>query len=185
MASIPGMRIVEPVTSDHARAALRWAIDAQGPVYFRLRRTPADVGLGDLGWQADAPIVQGMPSNKVFVVSGTQSLRLVQRLRKQEEFSSWGLIIPTVLSNHLDPEIYRDLLAALKIVVTVEEDLAPGTLYSLVSDLLALEKNGPRILGKALNGWGASFRKLDACLAHFGFTEQAFLEDLRHWEVLG
>ncbi len=170
MSAIPELWVVEPPDAHHAAALLDWAVDeADRAVYFRLRRTPLTLGLPREAVRPDRPLALGDDLRRCFWTIGPVSTRLALEARATPGFSDFGVLVQSVLRGPCDLEHLRGLLASTEEIVTIEEDLAPGALHTFVAGVCRSLGLSPRLSGKSVDRWGASFRTLDACLDHFGF----------------
>lgn len=176
MLALPDLWVVEPPDAHHAAALLDWAVaGADRAVYFRLRRTPLALGLPRETVRPDRPLVLGDDLRRCFWTIGPVSTRLALEARATPAFAGFGVIVQSVLRGPLDLEHLRALLRGMEEIVTVEEDLAPGALHAFVADVCRRLECAPRLSGKSIDRWGASFRTLDACLDHFAFRPEGLL----------
>jgi transketolase len=170
MMTVPELWVVEPPDAHHAAALLDWAVaEADRAVYFRLRRTPLALGLPPGPVRPDRPLVLGDDLRRCFWTIGPVSTRLALDARRQPAFADFGLVVQSVLRGPLDLQHLGGLLHETEEIVTIEEDLAPGALHTFVAGVCRRLGRTPRLSGKSIDRWGASFRTLDACLEHFGF----------------
>jgi len=171
MRGIPGLVVIEPATPEQTAFLLDWAAGAQeASVYFRLRRTPAALTMPTQALRVDRPLVHGTDFRRCFVTAGPVSTALALECQRDPRFAGFGLIAQAVLGGPLDRAWYAERLRAAELVVTIEEDLAPGALCSWLHALLDELQLAPRVVSKTLPGFGASFRTQADCLAHFGYT---------------
>ncbi len=175
--ALPGITVLEPATPDQAQRQLDWAVrDAQGSVYLRLHRTPQelplagdDSGLFDSG-DPLAPLVRGRSFERCFVCAGPVAARLALDCLGHPDFDGWGLVVVSCFAPPRDRAAWAALLQPLGQVVVVEDSWAPGVLGPWLDGLLLDLGLAPRRHAVQPRGWGASFRSLEACLEHFGFT---------------
>jgi len=178
MLSLPGLAVVEPATPRQTELFLDWAAGPQpASVYLRLRRTPMPLELPEEGLAVDRPLILG-DRKRLFVTMGTVSTRLALDCLRRPEFQGWGLLVQSVLRGPMDLDFYRDCLRAAEQIVTIEEDLRPGSLAAVVRELLAEFELNPGTTSVAIDALGASFRSLDGCLEHFRFTAEALASKL-------
>ncbi len=171
MNAIPGLTILEPVTTEQTHAFLDWAVGPQSrSVYLRLRRTPMPLEIPNQPLVIDRPLVIGGDFSRCFMTTGTVSTRLALDCMLTTDFKGFGLMVQGVFHGPIDRDYYRERLSQTELIITIEEDVAPGTLRSFVYDLTQELGLRPRIASKCIEGLGASFRTLDACRDHFGFT---------------
>jgi len=173
--ALPGVSVLEPATPQQAEVQLDWAVrQAPGSVYLRLHRTAQALsGLPEPDPDEPlAPLVQGRGAAQLFVVTGPVAARLALDCLEQPAFTDWGLVVVSCFDTPSDPEAWRGLVGAAERLVVLEDSWAPGVLRPWLDALLVeLRLTSQRwVLQPA--GWGASFRSLEACLEHFGFTVQ-------------
>ncbi|MBN1770876.1 MAG: hypothetical protein JXB32_06445, partial [Deltaproteobacteria bacterium] len=173
MLALPELWVVEPPDAHHAAALLDWAVkEADRAVYFRLRRTPLALGLPRETVRPDRPLVLGDDLRRCFWTIGPVSTRLALQARATPAFAGFGVIVQSVLRGPLDLEYLRTRLVRTEEILTIEEDRAPGALNTFVAGVCRRLGLSPRLSGKSIDRWGASFRTLDACLDHFGFRPE-------------
>ena len=179
MRSLPGLLLLEPVTAAQTRRLLRHAVlDCDRSVYLRLRRTPAEIPITDTGpFDADdplSPLVHGEGRHGWFVTAGTVATRLALDCLAEPDFAGWGLVVQSAFGHDVDPHPWRELIGSTPLL-SIEESPRPGVLRPFLQDVLP----GVELRSLCVEGWGASFRTLDACREHFGFTVGAVRELLR------
>ena len=184
MSTLPGTVVVEPVTLRQTELLVDWAVGAQpDSVYFRLRRTPAILDLPEhKDWRPDKPIVAKEFIGKCshwFITTGTVSTQLAQDIIAKDDYNDWGMAVQSVFNGPIDYKFWQDILAKAEVIVTIEEDFAPGTLFSFMSRLVNSLDITPRLLAKTLDGVGASFRTLQECCDYFGYTVENLEEQLK------
>jgi transketolase len=174
MLAVPELQVVEPVDAGHAEALLEWAVrEARQSVYFRLRRTPPTFQLPHAGVRIDRPSVVGEGRERCFVTLGSVSTALALECRQRPELADFSVVALSVLRGPLDVDHLHALLGPARLIVTIEEELAPGPLHHLVCSHVQRLGLRARVVGKQIDRWGASFRTLDACRDHFGFRPEA------------
>jgi transketolase len=184
MRTVPGLTVIEPVDEQQVRYYLRWAVTAaQGSVYFRLRRTPAEIRLGK-GPALERPVVVGRAFDRAFIVEGTVATGLALCARREEEFADYGLIIQSVFNFPLDLAYYRRMLGPVRDLIVIEDNIEAGGLYEFVCSLLMRLGVNPRVRNLSLHDTGWSFRTLGDCLDYNGFTLRG-LKALSRCDKLG
>ena len=172
-AALPGVTVVEPATPSQTAACVDWAIDrAPGSVYLRLHRTPQDLpGLDPLDpGDPLSPLLRGRGARKLLVASGPVAARLALDCVAQPDFAGWGVMVVSCFDPPARPEAWLAMLGPADQVVVLEDSWAPGVLRPWLDALLLELDSSPRRRVLQPRGFGASFRSLEACLAHFGFT---------------
>jgi len=138
MRALPNMTIVAPADAEEMRQFMRVSVDHAGPIYIRLAK-----GYDPVVTDPDAPFVIG---RAVSMREGTDALlvttgigpRIALEAASQLEsqgISAGVLHLPTV--KPLDLEALASRIAAVPIVVTVEEHSLIGGLGSAVAEFIA------------------------------------------------
>ncbi len=177
MAASGLLQLLEPVTPRQTGRMLRWAVQrCPRAVYLRLRRTPAPLAaqLKDAGpFDADDPLhplVSGRRSRRCFVAAGAVASTLALECMALPEFEDWGLLVQCAWGHDPDTRPYGELWENAEELLLIEESPPPGVLRPFVEGLLRRLALRPRLRCLQAEGLGASFRSLEACRAHFGFT---------------
>lgn len=137
MRTIPGMTVIVPSDDVEARAAVRAAYEADGPVYLRLGRLAAPVIHGDgYKFEVGRGVVEREGTDVTVVACGLMVSAALEAadLLAQKGVSCEVLNIHTV--KPLDEELVVSSAAKTGRVVTVEEHSVIGGLGSAVCDAL-------------------------------------------------
>ena len=173
--ALPGVTVLEPATPEQAEQQLDWAVtQAPGSVYLRLHRTPQELSALPSSTPGEplAPLVKGRGAKRLLVVAGPVAARLALDCLEQSDFAGWGLVVVSCFDPPIEPGPWRALLGEVDEIVVIEDSWAPGVLRPWLDALLLELGRCPRRMVLQPVGWGSSFRSLEACLAHFGFTVQ-------------
>ena len=138
MRAIPGMTVVVPSDDVEARAAVRAAYEADGPVYLRLCRLAAPVIHGDgYRFEVGRGVVEREGSDVTVTATG---LMVSSALEAAETLAAEGIDCE-VLNLHtvkpLDADLVAESAAKTGRVVTVEEHSVVGGLGGAVCEALA------------------------------------------------
>ena len=138
MRAIPGMTVVVPSDDVEARAAVRAAYEADGPVYLRLGRLAAPVIHGDgYRFEVGRGVVEREGADVTVVATG---LMVSSALEAAEALAREGVDCE-VLNLHtvkpLDADLVAESAAKTGRVVTVEEHSVVGGLGGAVCEALA------------------------------------------------
>lgn len=138
MRTIPGMTVVVPSDDVEARAAVRAAYEADGPVYLRLGRLAAPVIHGDgYRFEVGRGVVEREGADVTVVATG---LMVSSALEAAEALAAEGIDCE-VLNLHtvkpLDADLVAESAAKTGRVVTVEEHSVIGGLGGAVCEALA------------------------------------------------
>ncbi|MCI1289234.1 MAG: transketolase family protein, partial [Olsenella sp.] len=144
MRTIPGMTVIVPSDDVEARAAVRAAYEADGPVYLRLGRLAAPVIHGDgYKFEVGRGVVEREGTDVTVVACGLMVSAALEAadLLAQRGVSCEVLNIHTV--KPLDEELVVSSAAKTGRVVTVEEHSVIGGLGSAVCDALCAKHPVP------------------------------------------
>lgn len=144
MRTIPGMTVIVPSDDVEARAAVRAAYEADGPVYLRLGRLAAPVIHGDgYKFEVGRGVVEREGTDVTVVACG---LMVSAALEAADLLAARGVSCE-VLNIHtvkpLDEELVVSSAAKTGRVVTVEEHSVIGGLGSAVCDALCAKHPVP------------------------------------------
>ncbi len=174
--ALPGVTVLEPASPAQAELQLRWAVEeADRSVYLRLHRTGQPLEGLPMARAEDplAPLVQGLGAKQLLVTSGPVATQLALEALRRPALAGWGLVVVSCFDEPEALDLWRALLGSAVRVLVVEDSWAPGVLRPWLDALLLDLGLAPRRQVLQPRGWGASFRSLEACLEHFGFTVSA------------
>ena len=138
MRTIPGMTVIVPADHVEAKAAVRAAYEADGPVYLRLGRLAVPVIHGDdYEFQVGKAVVEREGTDVTVVACG---LMVASALEAAEALAKRGVSCEVVNMATVKPLDEETLLASARKtgrVVTVEEHTVIGGLGSAVCDVLS------------------------------------------------
>ena len=152
MRTIPGMVVINPSDDVEARAAVKAAIEHQGPVYLRFGRlaTPVINGRSDYKFELGKGVVLREGKDVTIIATGlcvAESLAAADMLEK-DGISAKVINIHTI--KPLDEELVIAAAKETGKVVTVEEHSVIGGLGSAVCDCLS-EKCPTKVLKVGVN----------------------------------
>ena len=137
MRAIPGMTVIVPADDVEAKAAVRVAYEAEGPVYVRLGRLPVPViHKDDYHFELGRGVVEREGSDVTVVACG---LEVSAALEAAKTLADKGLsceVINMATIKPLDGDLIVASARKTRRVVTVEEHSVIGGLGSAVCDLL-------------------------------------------------
>lgn len=144
MRTIPGMTVIVPADDTEAKAAVRAAYEADGPVYLRLGRLAAPVIHGDdYKFQIGKAVVEREGTDVTVVACG---LMVGSALEAAEALAAKGISCEVINMATIKPLDEETLLASAKKtgkVVTVEEHSVIGGLGCAVCDVLSAKLPTP------------------------------------------
>jgi transketolase len=168
MRSIPGMQIFCPADAVETAEALAVALDAPGPCYIRhVDREAA------LTHQAPFALGQAEVLSEAGEVSVlTYGLLLREAVEARRILSASGVATRLVNMRTLEPCDERVIVIAARrsrLLVTIEDHLRQGGLYSIVCEVLVRHRLARRVLPLALEGRWFRPGRLEDVLACEGF----------------
>ena len=138
MRTIPGMTVVVPSDDVEARAAVRAAYEADGPVYLRLGRLAAPVIHGDgYRFEVGRGVVERAGNDVTVAATG---LMVSSALEAAEALAAEGIdceVVNMHTVKPLDADLVAESAAKTGRVVTVEEHSVIGGLGGAVCEALA------------------------------------------------
>lgn len=140
MRSIPGMVIINPADAVETRAAVKAAIEHNGPVYLRFGRMPVDTIFDEnYKFEIGKGVVLKDGSDVTIVATG---LMVDQALQAQEMLAEMGISaavinMPTI--KPIDKDILVEYSKKTGAIVTTEEHSVIGGLGSAVCEAVADE----------------------------------------------
>lgn len=138
MRAIPNMTVVVPADADEMRRLMPLTVDFSGPIYIRLAKGyDPIVSRSDIPFAIGRGLLMREGEDALIITTG---ITLKQALEAAEELGRRGigtavLHLPTV--KPLDSEKILELVAKVKVIVTIEEHSIIGGLGSAVAELIA------------------------------------------------
>ena len=140
MRAIPNMRVISPCDAASTRAAIRAAIDIDGPFYIRLGRLAVEDVYGEYGDEIDFTLGKARVFREGTDVTLIGTGLMVQECLQAAELLAAEGISAAVMDIHTIKPIDKDaIIAASKktgAIVTAEEHTVMGGLGSAVADVL-------------------------------------------------
>jgi transketolase len=138
MRAMPNMAVIAPVDEIETEAAIRWAVDHDGPLYIRIARDAVDpVFTGDLTFRLGAVHLLRDGRDVTLVSTGAQTSRTLAAaaLLEQRMVSARVVHVPTL--KPVDESALLRSVAGGGQVFTVEDHSTIGGLGGLVSEVSA------------------------------------------------
>ncbi len=148
--SMPDMTLISPADEHELVAAMDWAQNYVGPVYFRITRDPEESIFGpDYTFTPGAVHTVRPGTDAVYVATGVQTVRCVQAATALDaEGLSVGVVhVPSL--KPVDEDALMDALSGVDEVISVEEHTVIGGLGGLVAETMTSRASGAR-----LTRWG-------------------------------
>lgn len=137
MRAIPGMTVIVPADDVEAKAAVRAAYEAEGPVYVRLGRLPVPViHKDDYHFELGRGIVEREGSDVTVVACGLEVSAALEAAKMLVDKGLSCEVINMATIKPLDGDLIVASARKTGRVVTVEEHSVIGGLGSAVCDLL-------------------------------------------------
>lgn len=185
MRGIPNMNVFCPANGDELVQGMRALIDDPSPWYVRYNASPA-------AHESKAPFELG----KAEVISEGMDIGILvygfllkEALIAKEILEKSGLSVTLVnvrTPKPIDKEAVLKAARETRLLVTIEDHLLTGGLYSIVSELLVHEQHPVNVLPLALKTWFKPALLSDV-LEHEGFTGEkiagtinAYIKDASH-----
>ena len=137
MRAIPGMTVIVPADNVEAKAAVRAAYEAEGPVYVRLGRLPVPViHKDDYHFELGRGVVEREGSDVTVVACGLEVSAALEAAKMLADKGMSCEVINMATIKPLDGDLIVASARKTGRVVTVEEHSVIGGLGSAVCDLL-------------------------------------------------
>ncbi|QNM05243.1 transketolase family protein [Qiania dongpingensis] len=180
MRTIPGMVVISPADDVEARAAVRAAIEHQGPVYLRFGRLAVPVIHDEASYKFEIGkgVVEREGKDVTIIATG---LCVSESLAAAEKLAAEG-IDAKVVNIHTIKPLDEDLVAAAAKetgkVVTVEEHSVIGGLGSAVCDALSAKAPTP-VLKIGINDTYGESGPAAALIKKYGLDGDSIAEKVK------
>jgi transketolase len=147
--AIADLAVVVPADPDETRGALRWAIDAEGPVYLRISRFKVPrVTPPGTRFEPGKAVELRSGRDLTIVASGTMVHRALGAAALLAERGLEARVLNLATLKPIDVEALVRAAAETRRVLTVEESVVAGGLGGAVAEVLCQRQPVPmRILG--------------------------------------
>ncbi len=148
MRTIPGMVVITPSDDIEARAAVKAAVEYEGPMYIRFGRAAVPVinDNSDYKFELGKGVLLQEGTDLTIIASGICVSSALEAAKKLEEDGTSVEVINIHTIKPLDEEMVVASASKTKKVVTVEEHSVIGGLGSAVAD--ALSEKAPTLMKK-------------------------------------
>ena len=175
MRAIPNMRVISPCDAASTRAAIRAAIDTEGPFYIRLGRLAVEDVYGEYGADIDFTVGKAKTFREGTDVTLIGTGLMVQECLKAADLLAAEGISAAVMDIHTIKPIDADAIIAASrktgAIVTAEEHTIMGGLGSAVADVLT--ESAPCVQRRVgINDQFGQSGKPAELLAHYGLTAE-------------
>ena len=173
MRTIPGMTVVNPADATEARAAVEWAINYKGPVYFRFGRYAVPVLFDKESYKFEPGKAVTLAEGKDVSIFAT-GIMVDMALKARELLSAEG-ISAAVVNVHTIKPIDREAVVkaaeATGAIVTAEEHNVLGGLGAAVAEVVCETKPVPVLRVGVEDSFGRS-GTVPALLELYGLTPE-------------
>jgi len=136
MRGLPGMTVINPCDDKTTRAAVRFAVEHQGPVYLRLTRQKLpDLHASESEFKAGKGMVLKTGGRLALIGTGATVTEALQASEKLAKHNPWVVDIHTI--KPIDRELLQTLSKECNRIVTVEDHTVVGGLGSAVAEVLS------------------------------------------------
>ena len=180
MRTIPGMTILNPCDAVEARAAVKAALEINGPVYMRFGRAPVPVLNDDEDYVFEVGRGVTLAEGKDVTIVAT-GIMVYMALEAREILAKEGISARVVNIHTIKPLDKELILACAKetgAIVTAEEHSIIGGLGSAVAECVCEGCPVPVVKVGMNDTYGRS-GTVPALLAHYGLTPESIAENAK------
>jgi transketolase len=178
MRSVPGMEIFCPADEQDMILGLKHVLASPNPCYIRHNPQPPVIDHGDFFLGRAELVMDG--SDVTVIAYGTLFLQAYQAARLLEEKGLSVKLLNLRMLRPVDEEALLEVARRTRLVVTVEDHLVQGGLFSIVAELLVRRHVTAHVLPVAFEDrWFKPATLLEA-MAYEGFTGPQIAE--RIWK---
>ncbi len=168
MRTLPNMKVIVPADATETRAAVRAAVDIEGPVYIRLSRASTDVVFGDdYAFELGRATVLREGRDIAICACGVE---VPQALIAAEQLDACGIQARVINVATIDPIDEETIITAARecgAILTVEEHQIRGGLGDAVAQTVVKNCPVPMDMAGMDNEFGQSGTP-DELLTHYG-----------------
>lgn len=173
MRTIPGMTVVNPADATEARAAVEWAINYKGPVYFRFGRYAVPVLFDKESYRFEPGKAATLAEGKDVSILAT-GIMVDMALRARELLAAEGISAAVVNVHTIKPIDREAVVKAAETtgaIVTAEEHNIIGGLGAAVAEVVCETKPVPVLRVGVEDSFGRS-GTVPALLELYGLTPE-------------
>lgn len=181
MRTIPGMTILNPSDDVEAKAAVRAAIEHQGPVYLRFGRLAVPVINDRPGYQfvLGRAVTLRDGRNLTIVATGLMVARALEAAAKLQEEGIDARVLNIHTIKPLDMEAITKAAQETGAILTVEEHSVIGGLGSAVTEAVCATCPVP-VVRLGMNDQFGCSGPAEELLEHFGLSVSGIMERARY-----
>ena len=173
MRTIPGMTVVNPADATEARAAVEWAINYKGPVYFRFGRYAVPVLFDQESYRFEPGKAATLAEGKDVSILAT-GIMVDMALKARELLAAEGISAAVVNVHTIKPIDREAVVKAAETtgaIVTAEEHNVIGGLGAAVAEVVCETKPVPVLRVGVEDSFGRS-GTVPALLELYGLTPE-------------
>ena len=173
MRTIPGMTVVNPADATEARAAVEWAINYKGPVYFRFGRYAVPVLFDKESYRFEPGKAATLAEGKDVSILAT-GIMVDMALKARELLAAEGISAAVVNVHTIKPIDREAVVKAAETtgaIVTAEEHNVIGGLGAAVTEVVCETKTVPVLRVGVEDSFGRS-GTVPALLELYGLTPE-------------
>lgn len=179
MSAIPNMTVLAPCDGIETVAAVRAAVEIDGPVYIRLCRNDLeDIFPQDQAYRVDEPVVLREGSDLAVFSTGIMAHKALEAaaVLEREGISVQVVHLPGI--KPVKEEVIRELVKGKRAVLTCEEHSIRGGLSMLIAYVLR-GMSVPMECVAVMDAFGQSGSSQDELLSHYGLDAEAICQKAR------
>ncbi|NBX77231.1 MAG: transketolase family protein [Proteobacteria bacterium] len=180
MRGLPGMTVINPSDDKTTRAAVRFAVDYQGPVYLRLTRQKLpDVHASEAVFKIGKGIVLKKGAKLALIGTGAAVTEALQASEKLAKHNPWVVDIHTI--KPIDRDLLKTLAHECTHIVTVEDHNVIGGLGSAVSEVLSENGFQGKLLRLGVQDTYGESGLPDELFEKYGFSAHQIVQKVNDW----
>jgi transketolase len=180
MRGLPGMTVINPSDDKTTRAAVRFAVEHQGPVYLRLTRQKLpDLHASESVFKVGKGIVLKKGAKLALIGTGGTVAEALQASEKLADRNPWVIDIHTV--KPIDKDLLKTLAHECTHIVTVEDHNIVGGLGSAVAEVLSETGFQGNLLRLGVQDTYGESGLPDELFEKYGFSAHQIAQKVNDW----
>lgn len=180
MRGLPGMTVINPSDDKTTRAAVRFAVEHQGPVYLRLTRQKLpDLHASESVFKVGKGIVLKKGAKLALIGTGGTVAEALQASEKLADRNPWVIDIHTV--KPIDKDLLKTLAHECTHIVTVEDHNIIGGLGSAVAEVLSETGFQGKLLRLGVQDTYGESGLPDELFEKYGFSAHQIAQKVNDW----
>jgi transketolase len=180
MRGLPGMTVINPSDDKTTRAAVRFAVEHQGPVYLRLTRQKLpDLHASESVFKVGKGIILKKGAKLALIGTGATVAEALQASEKLADRNPWVVDIHTV--KPIDKDLLKTLAHECTHIVTVEDHNIIGGLGSAVAEVLSETGFQGKLLRLGVQDTYGESGLSDELFEKYGFSAHQIAQKVNDW----